>query len=129
MATSPQPSHERIDLIKSADRCEQHLNYLRKHASDLKIKHAKGKKHDLLKDVITRGNVNIQSLKAWTAAVSKGRQTSDESIRASVNAVFENIVARVADAKEALDHRLGLRLLVSQKSKYVMTQGYMHKRS
>ena len=117
MATSPKPSHQEIDLIKSADSCEQHLSQLKKHASDLKAKHTGGKKHALLVDVVGRANTSIQALKTWTAAFSKGRQTSDESIRTSVNAVFGNIESRVTDAKEALDHRLGLGLLASERSK------------
>ena len=112
-----EPPRQRIDLIKSADRCEQHLNSLKRHATDLKIKHSSGKKHVLLKEIITRSNASIQSLKAWTAAIRKGRQTSDENIRASVNAVFGNIVSRVADARDALDHRLGLSFMASEKSK------------
>ena len=112
-----------INLIKSADRCEQHLNWLRKYASDSKTNYNSGKKKVLLEDVITRVNSNIQSLKAWTAAITKGRQTSDEEIKASVNSVFENIISRVNDAKEALSHRLGFSVWNSDKSKCVMLQG------
>ena len=117
MAPSLEPRHQKIDLIKSADRCEEYLNRLKKHASDRKTEYTSGKKHILLQDVITRTNTNIQSLKAWTAAIGKGRQTSDEEIKASIDAVFGNIVSRVADAREALDHRLRLGLLASEKTK------------
>lgn len=123
MAPSLEPAQPPINLIKSADRCEQHLNGLRKYASDSKTKYNSGKKKILLEDVITRLNSNIQSLKAWTAAITKGRQTSDEEIKASVNSVFENIVSRVDDAKEALSHRLGLSVFSSDKSKYVCYKG------
>ena len=117
-----EPRHQKIDLIKSADTCEEHLNRLKKHASDLKTQYTIGKKHILLEDVVTRSNTHIQSLKAWTAAIGKGRQTSDEEIKASIDAVFGNIVSRVADAKEALDHRLRLGLWASEKTKYAITQ-------
>ena len=127
MAPSLEPAKQPINLIESADRCEQHLNSLRKYASDGKTKHNSGKKKVLLEDVITRVNSNIQSLKAWTAAITKGRQTSDEEIKASVNAVFENIVSRVADAKEALSRRLGFSMWNSDKSKCVTLQGCMCK--
>lgn len=120
MAPSLEPAQRPINLIKSADRCEQHLNGLRKYASDSKTKYHSGKKKVLLEDVITRVNSNIQSLKAWTAAITKGRQTSDEEIKASVNSVFENIVSRVDDAKEALSHRLGFSVLNFAKSKCVV---------
>ena len=127
MAPSLEPAQRPINLIKSADRCEQHLNSLRKYASDSKTKHNSGKKKVLLEDVITRVNSNIQSLKAWTAAITKGRQTSDEEIKASVNSVFENIVSRVDDAKEALRHRLGFSVWNSDKSKCVIPQGCIPK--
>lgn len=117
MAPSLEPRRQKIDLIKSADTCEEHLSRLKKHASDLKSKHSSGKKNILLDDVIKRSNTNIQSLKAWTAAIGKGRQTSDEDIKASIDAVFGNIVSRVADSKDALDHRLGLGFLASEKTK------------
>ena len=103
MAPSVEPRHQKIDLIKSADTCEEHLK--------------SGNKHNLLQHVIKPTNTNIQSLKAWTAAIGKGRQTSDEEIKASIDAVFGNIVLRVADAKEALDHRLRLGFLASEKTK------------
>jgi len=121
MAPSLEPPRQKIDLIESADKCGDHLDHLRKHASDRKVKHASGKKHALLEDVITRVNSNIRLLKAWTAAISKGRQTSDETIRSSINDVFENIVSRKVDAQRALDHRLALGLLASEKSKYGIT--------
>lgn len=123
MAPSLEPAQRPINLIESADRCEQHLNMLRKYASDRKAKHSSGKKRVLLQDVIIRVNSNIQSLKTWTIAITKGRQTSDEEIKASVKAVFENIVFRVDDAKEALSRRLGFSFLSSDKSKCVMLQG------
>ncbi|KAL8794605.1 MAG: hypothetical protein Q9195_002801 [Heterodermia aff. obscurata] len=108
MAPSLESSNPKIDLIESAVKCELRLDSLRQHARDLKVKHTSGKKHALLEEVITRSNSNIQSLKAWTAAISRGRQTSDESIRASINEVFENILSRKKDAQKALDHRLAL---------------------
>lgn len=117
MAPSLEPPQRPINLIESADRCEQHLDWLRKYASDSKAKHNNGKKRVLLKDVITRVNSNIQSLKTWTIAITKGRQTSDEEIKASVKAVFENIVSRVDDARKALSHRLGFSMWTSDKSK------------
>lgn len=122
MAPSLEPAQRPINLIKSADRCEQHLNGLSKYARDSKTKHNSGKKKVLLEDVITRVSHNIQSLKAWTAAITKGRQTSDEEIKASVNSVFENIVLRVDDAKEALSHRLAFSMWISDKSKCVLLQ-------
>lgn len=121
MAPSLEPPRQKIDLIESADRCERHLNRLRTYASDRKVKHTSGKKHALLEDVITRVNSNIQLLKAWTAAIRKGRQTSDETIRSSINEVFENIVSRKAKAQKALDDRLGRGLLASERSKYDTT--------
>lgn len=110
-----------IDLIESADRCQRRLDRLRAHASDRKVKHTSGKKHALLEDVITRLNSNIQLLKAWTAAISKGRQTSDEKIRSSINEVFENIVSRKEKAQKALDGRLARGWLASERSKYDTT--------
>ena len=123
MAPSLKPAQQPIDLIKSADRCEQHLNGLRTYASDSKTKHNIGKKKILLEDVIIRVNGNIQSLKTWTAAIAKGRQTSDEEIKASINSVFENIVSRVHDAQKALSRRLGFSIWTSDKSKCVVLQG------
>ena len=117
MAPALGTPHQTIDLIQSAATCERHLNNLRQHARNHKVKYTSGKKHALLEDVITRSNSNIQSLKAWTAAITKGRQTSDESIKASINAVFDNIVLRKKDAQKALDHRLELGLLATDKSK------------
>lgn len=121
MAPHLEPHRQAIDLIESADNCERHLNRLRTHASGRKVKHTSGKKHALLEDVITRVNSNIQLLKAWTAAISKGRQTSDEAIRSSINDFFESIVLRKKDARKALDDRLALGLLASKKSKYDTT--------
>ena len=121
MASSLKPAERPIDLIESANRCKEHLDSLRKHASDGKTKHNSGKKKVLLEDVITRVNSNIQALGAWTAAIHRGRQTLNEEIKASVNAVFDNIVSRVHDAKKALNHRLGFSIL--NKSKFVMLQG------
>ena len=122
MAPSLEPPHPKIDLIESAAKCERHLHSLRQHARDRKVKYTTGKKHTLLEEVITRSNSNIQSLKAWTAAISRGRQTSDESIRASINAVFENIVSRKKDAQKALDHRLALKFSL-EKFKYDIARG------
>lgn len=127
MPPSLEPPRQEIDLIESADRCERYLNHLRTHATDRKVKHTSGKKHALLEDVITRLNSNIQLLKAWTAAISKGRQTSDEAIRSSINQVFEYIVSRKEDAQKALDDRLTLGLLASKKSKYDTTPDSAHK--
>ena len=113
-------AHQQIDLIESADRCVRHLGRLRKRADDLKSKYTSGKKKDL-EYVIGCADSNIGSLKAWTAAFHRGRQTSDQNIRASTNAVFDNIISCVADAKKVLDHRLGLHRW-ARKSKYDMTQ-------
>ena len=121
MAPSPQPGQP-IDLIETANRCEQHLNQLRKYASNSKTKHNSAKKKTLLENVITRVNDNIQSLKTWTAAIAKGRQTTDEGKKASVNAVFNNIESRVKDAEKALSHRLEFPIWTSDKSKCVMLQ-------
>lgn len=121
MAPSLESPHPKIDLIESAVKCERQLDSLRKYAHDRKDKYT-GKKHALLLEVITRSNSNIQSLKAWTAAISRGRQTSDENIRASINAVFENIVSRKKDAQKALDHRLALKISL-EKRKYDIAQG------
>ena len=117
MEASLEPPHEKIDLIKSADTCEDHLNRLKRYASDLTSQYPSGKKNVLLKDVVARSNTSVQSLKAWAAAIGKGRQTSDEAIKASIDAVFGNIILRVANAREALDHRLRLGLLASEKTK------------
>lgn len=127
MAPSLEPAQQPINLIKSADRCEQHLSSLRKYASDSKKKHNSGKKKVILEDVIARLNSNIQSLKAWTAAITKGRQTSEEEIKASINAVFENIISRAADAKEALSRRLDFSSWKLDKSKCVMLRGCLPK--
>ena len=123
MAPFLESPHPKIDLIDSAVQCERHLDRLRQHARDRLVKYTTGKKHVLLEEVITRSNSNIQSLKAWTAAIRMGRQTSDESIRASINAVFENIVSRKKDAQKALDHRLELALWAFDKYKYYIAQG------
>lgn len=117
MARPLEPSSQQINLSESADKCERRLDQLKKHATEQKANYRSGKKHRLLGDVIASCNSNIQSLKAWRAAISKGRQTSDESIRASIDSVFENIIARVADAKAALKHRLGLSFVAFDKSK------------
>lgn len=121
MAPSPKPGQHPINLIDSANKCEKDLNRLRKHASDRKTKQ-NGAKKILLEEVITRVNSNIQSLKNWTAAIAKGRQTQDEERKASVDAVFNNIELRVKDAEKALDHRLDFALLASKKSRCVSLQ-------
>ena len=121
MAPSLESHHPKIDLIESAVKCERRLDGLRQYARDRKVKYTSGKKHAVLEEVITRSNSNIQSLKAWTAAISRGRQTSDENIRASIHAVFENIVSRKKDAQKALDHRLAL-VFAFEKSKYDTAQ-------
>lgn len=64
MASSLEPAQRPINLIESADRCEQHLNSSKKYANNSKTKHNSGKKKVLLEDVITSVNSNIQSLKA-----------------------------------------------------------------
>lgn len=123
MAPSLESSQQKIDLIESAVKCERRLDSLRQHARDLKVKYTSGKKHALLEEVITRSNSNIQSLKNWTAAISRGRQTSDDSIRANIDAVFENILSRKKDAQKALDHRLAL-VFALEKYKYDIAQGW-----
>ncbi len=122
MAPSLKPTSQPIDLIDSAERCKQHLDSLREYASDSRAKHNRGKKKVVLEEVITRVNSNIQALKAWTAAIHKGRQTHDEEIKTLVNAGFDNIVSRVHDAKKALSHRLKLAKFGFDKSKCVMLQ-------
>ena len=57
----------------------------------------------------------------------EGRQTSDEEIKASVTSVFEDIVSRVDDAKEARGHRLAFSMWISDKSKCFMLQGCIPK--
>ena len=112
-----------IDLIETADRCEQRLEGLKTFAYNSRVKHnSKGKKI-LLDDVITRIKSNIQSLRAWTAAIVKGRQTKDEQIKASVNEVFKNIISRTADASQGLKHRLEISILRSDKSKCGVPRG------
>ena len=117
MSPSLEPSKTPIDLIDSANKSEEQLSKLKSFATEKKQKHGSGKKKALLEDVINHVNSNIQSLKAWTAAINEGRQTSDEEIKKSIHAVFENIVARVADAKQALGHRLGMSAFASHTSK------------
>ena len=117
MAPSSELRRPKVDLIKSADTCREILNRLKEHASDRKSVYTSGKKHIILQDVITRTSTNILSLKAWTAAIGKGRQTSDEEIKASIDAVFGIIVSSIADAREALDHRLRLGPLTSEKTR------------
>lgn len=117
MAPPLRSRDKKIDLIESAAKCEQCLDQLRKHARDKKTKYTKGKKQALLEDIITHGNRAIKSLKAWIAAIGRGRQTSDESIQKSIDVTFDSIISRVKDAREALDHRLRLGL-AREKSKY-----------
>ena len=117
MALPSESSPEPIDLSESAKKCERRLDHLRKHATEQKTIITSGKKHRLLEDIIASCNTHIQSLKAWRAAINKGRQTSDESIRDSINFFFENIISRVADAQAALKHRLGLSRYALDKSK------------
>ena len=128
MAPSLKPARRPIDLLDSAERCRQHLDSLREYAKDSRAKHSSGEKKLVLDEVIARVNSNIQALKAWTAAIHKGRQTADEEIKTSVNAVFDNIVPRVHDARKALSHRLKLSRLGSNKSKCVMLQCCIPKR-
>ena len=117
MARSLELSHQEINLIASADRCERHLGRLKKRASDLRIKHTTGKKHAVLEKAITHCNSNIKSLKNWTAAFNQGRQTSNRQIRASTNEFFNVILSKIADAEKALDKRLELHFWAT-KSKY-----------
>ena len=119
MATTLEPREQLIRLIESA---EQSLNRLKKHASDSKAKHSSAEEKLLLDDVIKRVNSNIASLKAWTAAINKGRQTSDTEIIATINSIFDRILSCVAEATERLNHRLGLSIL-RRGSKCVKKQG------
>ena len=121
MAASLEPKPDEINLLKSADQCEQLLNRLKKHASDQKKIYKSGKKHTLLENVTSHATSNIQSLKTWTAAISKGRQTSDPEIRRSANDLFNNVTLRVGDAEKALDHRLALGRLTREKTKCEIT--------
>ena len=116
-------SQQPIDLIESARRCEQRLNQLRKFASDSRTKHNSGKKKNLLDDVVTRINDNVHSLRAWIAALAKGRQTREENIKASVDEVFDNIVLLTNDASRVLAHRLGFSIFVSDESKCAVSRG------
>ena len=127
MAPSPQPGQRPINLTETADRCEQHLDHLRRHASDSKRKHNSAKKKELLEGVITRVTGNIQSLKSWIAAIAKGRQTADEEKKASINAIFNEIITRVEDAEKALDHKLELRMWTFRKSECAMLRAYLYK--
>lgn len=122
MASPLESSTQQINLSESAEQCERCLDHLKKHATEQKAKLGSGKKHKLLEDMIASCDSNIQSLKAWRAAINKGRQTSDESIRASINFFFQNIISRVADARTALQHRLSLSRYALDKSKWVAAQ-------
>ena len=128
MAPSLKPTSQPIDLIDSVERCMQHLDSLREYASDGRAKHNSGKKKVVLEEVITRVNSNIQALKAWTAAIRKGRQTTDEEIKTTINAVFDIIVSRVHDAKKALSLRLKPSMFRSNKAKCVMLRCCIPKR-
>ena len=121
------PSQRPINLIEIADRCQQHLEGLKKYAYDSKTKHNSKEKKILLDDVVTRIKSNIQSLTAWTAAIAKGRQTKDEDIKASVKEVFENIISRTADALQGLKHRLDISMLRSNRSKCGVPRGCISK--
>ena len=68
-------------------------------------------------DVVARIKSNIQYLKAWTAAIAKGRQTNDKSTRVSVDEVFKNIILRTEDASQGLRHRLAMSMKITHKSK------------
>ena len=116
MATTLEPRQKSIRLIESAEKCEQSLNRLKKFASDSKAKHSSAEKKLLLDDVIKRVNSNIAPLKAWTAAINKGRQTSTTEI------ILDKILSWVAEATEILNHRLGLSIL-RRGSKWVKKQG------
>ena len=125
MAPSQEPRQQPINLIESAERCERRLNRLKRHATDCKTKHNSGKKKKLLEDVIARVHGNVASLKAWTAAIMKGRQTGDTEIIVAINAVFENIVSRADEANTTLNHRLNLSRLAFNKSKSVVQAGLL----
>ena len=111
MATTLEPRQQPIRLIESAKKCEQSLKRLKKHANDSKAKHSSAEKKLLLDDVITRVNSSIASLKAWTPAISMGRQTSNTEVIATINSVFDRILWWVAEATERLNHRLELSIL------------------
>ena len=121
MATTLEPRQQLIRLIESAEKYEQSLNRLKKHANDSKEKHSSAEKKLLLDDVIKRVNSNIASLKAWTAAINKGRQTSNTEIIATIDSV-SNALSYLDDATEILNHRLGLSIL-PRGSKCVKKQG------
>lgn len=112
-----QPTQQAINLFRSAYRCEQHLDCLKKYASDSKVRYNNGKKKVLLENVIARLNSNIQSLKAWSLAIAKQRQTPDEEFQTSIHSTFVKITSRVDDVKEILSHRLKSSVSSSAKSK------------
>ena len=106
MATTLEPRQQPIRLIESAKKCEESLKRLKKLANDSKAKHSSAEEKLLLDDVITCVNSSIASLKAWTAAISMGRQTSNTEIIAAIKSIFDHILSWGAEATERLNHRL-----------------------
>ena len=114
-AASMEPSqangHRPATLIEAARKCQTHLETLRQYAQKSKGEHYTSATQTLLDEVARQTNGSIGSLKAWTAEIEKGRQTSDESIINTVNAYFEQLEEGITAAEVALELRLRLRWL------------------
>lgn len=98
-------------LIGAAERCERELLRFKQHAQEKKA--SKGRRVNtarLLDKVIDHNQSSIFSLRAWRRDVSNGTQTTNPRVINDIESLFEQLTARVAQARKVTDRRLGLRL-------------------
>lgn len=95
-------------LIACAERCERHLDSLKKHASDCKAQHRSEEKKAIIEDVISHVNENANSLEAWRATISAGRLTFNQDFNVSIRRAFDKLSDLVATAWRGLDRLLAM---------------------
>ena len=106
------PRNGHGSLLVTARRCEDLLERLKQHADHSKRRHLTTATLSLLDEVAGHVTGNCNALKAWSAAVRQGRQTTDLNIIKTVDEYFLQLESRIAHAENALRHRLGLRMLL-----------------
>lgn len=99
-------------MIDTARECDNLLEQLKQHADRSKRRHLTTATLSLLDEVVGHVTGNSNALKAWSAAVGKGRQTTDPNIIRTVDEHFRQLEKRIAHVESALRHRLGLRMLL-----------------
>lgn len=117
---APLDSYQRpAVLVGSARKAEFQLNRFRQQALKRKSGRREASKQ-ILEDTVSDINKSIGSLKAWSAELSKGTETTDKNVLITTNGYFVQLEKRIAIARKALDNRFGLRSwFLSLNKKYV----------